>query len=232
MDGSGKHGAKMMANDRMFRAMVEDEPLQFLAEAEQTMAMSAIAKRWTGSEIRALIEANPLHTPRYELIDGELLVTPGPNFDHQAAVRQLMLALARYLDTERVGEVCFSPFDIELENESLVQPDVFVIPPLPVPRPRKIRQLKELLLAIEVISPSSARGDRVKKRLYYARNRVPEYWVVDLDARVVERSTPDESRPEVLTESISWHPARAIRPLTIDLPQVFRDVLGEAVPTD
>ena len=109
MDGSGKHGAKMMANDRMFRAMVEDEPLQFLAEAEQTMAMSAVAKRWTGSEVRALIEANPLHTPRYELIDGE----------------------------------------------SLAQPDVFVIPPLPVPRPRKTRQLKKLLLAIEVISPSS-----------------------------------------------------------------------------
>jgi Uma2 family endonuclease len=232
MDGSGKRGAKMRANDRMFRAIVEDEPLQCLAEAEQTLAMSAVAKRWTGNEVRALIEANPLHTPRYELIDGELLETPAPNFDHQAAVRQLMLTLARYLDTERVGEVCFSPFDIELENESLVQPDVFVIPPLPVPRPRKIRQLKKLLLAIEVISPSSARGDRVKKRTYFTRNRVPQYWVVDLDARVFERSTPDEPRPEVLVDSITWHPVGAAGPLTIDLPKFFRDVLGEAVPTE
>ena len=186
MDGSGKRGAKMMANDRMFRAIVGDEPLQFLAEAEQTMAMSAVAKRWTGSEVRALIEANPLHTPRYELIDGE----------------------------------------------SLAQPDVFVIPPLPVPRPRKTRQLKKLLLAIEVISPSSARGDRVKKRTYCTRNRVPQYWVVDLDARVFERSMPGEPRPQVLTDSITWHPVGAVGPLTIDLPKFFRDVLGEAVPTE
>ena len=221
-----------MANDRTFRAIVEDAPLYSLAEAEQTMAMPAVAKRWTLAEVRALIEASPLYTPRYELIEGELLVTPSPNFDHQATVRELLLILSRYLDTEPVGEVCFSPFDIELENESLVQPDVFVVPPLPVPRPRKIRQLNKLLLAIEVISPSSARGDRVKKRPYYARNRVPEYWVVDLDARVFERSTPDESRPEVLTESISWHPVGAIRPLTIDLPNFFRDVLGEALPTE
>lgn len=221
-----------MANDRTFRAIVEDAPLYSRAEAEQTMAMPAIAKHWRLEEVQALIEASPFYTPRYELIDGELLVTPAPNLDHQTAVKQLVLILARYLDTERVGEVCFAPFDVELENESLVQPDVFVIPPLPVPRPRKIRQLNQLLLAIEVISPSSARGDRVKKRPYYARNRVPDYWVVDLDARVFERSTPDESRPEVLTESISWHPVGAIRPLTIDLPQFFRDVLGEAAPTE
>ena len=222
----------MMASDRTFRAIVEDAPLYSLAEAEQTMAMPAIAKRWRLEEVRALIEASLFYTPRYELIDGELLVTPSPNFDHQAAVTRLVLILTRYLETEAVGVACVSPFDIELENESLVQPDVFVVPPLPVPRPRKIRQLKKLLLGIEVISPSSARGDRVKKRPYYARNRVPEYWVVDLDARVFERSTPDESRPEVLTESISWHPVGATRPLTIDLPRFFQDVLGEAAPTE
>jgi len=220
----------MMANDRTFRAIVADEPLHFLAEAEQTMAMPAIAKRWRLEEVRALIEASPFYTPRYELIDGELLVTPAPNLDHQAAAKALVLILIRYLDSEPVGEAFFSPFDIELENESLVQPDVFVVPPLPVPRPRKIRQLRKLLLAIEVISPSSARGDRVKKRPYYARNRVPEYWVVDLDARVFERSTPAEARPEVLVDSITWHPVGAARPLTVDLPKFFRDVLGEAVP--
>jgi len=222
----------MMANDRTFRAIAVDEPLYFLVEAEQNMAMPAIAKRWRLEEVRALIEASPLYTPRYELIDGELLVTSAPNLDHQAAAKELVLILIRYLDAEPIGEVFFSPFDIELEKESLVQPDVFVIPPLPVPRPRKIRQLETLLLAIEVISPSSARGDRVKKRPYYARNDVPEYWVVDPDARVFERSTPNEPRPEVLTDSISWHPLGAVRPLTIDLPKFFRDVLGEAVPAE
>jgi len=194
--------------------------------------MPAVAKRWTAKEVRALIEASPLHSPRYELIDGELLVTSAPNLDHQAAVKALVLILSGYLDTQRVGDAYLAPFEIELEHESIVQPDVFVVPPLPRPRPRKIRQLNQLLLAIEVISPSSARGDRFKKRMYYARNHVPEYWVADLDARVFERSTPDEPRPEVLADSITWHPAGAVHPLIVDLPEFFRDVLGEALPPE
>ena len=128
------------------------------------MVMPATAKCWTADEVRALIEANPLQTPRYELIDGELLVTSAPNYDHQRAVSRLWRLLDDYLRVHGVGEAAVSPFEVELEPESLAQPDVFVIPPLPKPRPRRLRQVKRLLLAAEVISPSSARYDRVKKR--------------------------------------------------------------------
>jgi Uma2 family endonuclease len=190
------------------------------------MVMPAAAKRWTAAEVRALIEANPLHTPRYELIDGELLVTPAPHYDHQRAVARLWRLLDDYVSTQRIGEAAISPFDVELEEESLVQPDIFVIPPLPRPRPRRLRKVQRLLLAAEVISPSSARHDRVKKRGYYSRNHLPEYWVIDLDARVFERSRPGETRPEVLAESIEWHPTGAAAPLVIDLPAYFSEVLG------
>ncbi len=194
------------------------------------MGMPATAKRWTGAEVRALIEANPLHTPRYELIDGELLVTPGPSLDHQAAARELVLLLAPCVEREAIGELLMAPFDVELEPESLVQPDVFVVPALPHPRPRGLRQLQELLLAIEVLSPSSARGDRVKKRDYFARNGVPEYWIVDLDARAIERSTPLGPRVELLAERLTWHPSGAASALEIDVPTLFRRVFGEPVP--
>jgi Uma2 family endonuclease len=207
---------------------VDDVHLRFFSRAEHPMGMPAAAKRWTAAEVRALIQANPLQTPRYELIDGELLVTSSPNYDHQRAVAQLLLILGNYVRLGAIGEAATSPFDIELESESVVQPDLFVIPPLPTPRPRRLRTLNQLLLSVEIISPSSARYDRVRKRAYYARNQVPEYWVIDLDARVFERSRPGENRPEVLAETLTWHPAGAHEPLVIDVAAYFADVLGDA----
>ena len=85
-----------------------------------------------------------------------------------------------------------------------------------------------LLLVVEVISPSSARYDRQLKRLRYQRARVPEYWVVDLDARVVERWRPDDERPEILTERLRWELAPGAAPVEFDLAAYFADVCGSA----
>ncbi len=84
------------------------------------------------------------------------------------------------------------------------------------------------MLAVEVLSPSTARADRSVKRRLYQRARVPEYWIVDLEARLVERWRPADERPEVLTDTLSWVPAAGTGSLTIDLPEFFTKVLGEA----
>ena len=55
--------------------------------------------------------------------------------------------------------------------------------------------------------------------------RVPEYWILDPDGRVVERWTPDDSRPEILAAEITWHPEPLVPPLVIDLPSLFADAL-------
>ena len=82
------------------------------------MAMPAeTARHWTAREVRELIAAAPLATPRYELVDGELLVIPGPGPFHQRAVVELIGALLAYLRVERVGHVTTSPSDVELEPE-------------------------------------------------------------------------------------------------------------------
>ena len=83
------------------------------------------------------------------------------------------------------------------------------------------------LLAVEVLSPSTARSDRVVKRPLYREERVPEYWIVDLDSRTIERSTPDEPRPELLDERLDWSPEGATEHLTIDLPAYFARALDE-----
>ena len=68
---------------------------------------------------------------------------------------------------------------------------------------------------------------RVRKRALYARLRVPEYWIVDVDARVIERWRPDEERPEILTERLEWRPDPEHPPLTVDLVHYFSEVAGE-----
>ena len=189
------------------------------------MAMPAEAgRRWTAREVRELIAAAPLATPRYELVDGVLLVTPGSSLFHQRAVVELVIRLAGYLRTERVGHVITSPSDVELEPEFVTQPDVLVVPMAEWQRvATEGLPIGELLLAVEVLSPSSSRHDRVRKRPLYQRH-VPDYWIVDLDARLFERWAPADERPELLTETLVWHPAGATAPLMMDIAPYFASV--------
>jgi len=83
-----------------------------------------------------------------------------------------------------------------------------------------------LLLAIEVLSPSSTTRDRLIKRRLLQRVAVPEYWVVDLSRRRVERWRPGDRHAEVLASTLLWHPPRAEEPLTVDLASLFAFVGG------
>ena len=179
--------------------------------------------RWTADMVRAL----PDDGKRYEVIDGELFVTPAPSFPHQRAVRELMVRLHQFLGTNRSAEVLASPADISYGETTLVQPDVFVIPRREGRVALRWDQVGPLLLAVEILSPSSARADRHKKRRLYQRERVPEYWIVDIDARLIERWRADDARPEIVIERIEWRVDDAHPPFIIDLAEVFREVGGE-----
>src|ERR1041384_6197759 len=150
------------------------------------MAHMVATKIWTLEEVQRL----PDDGNRYELIDGELLVTPAPSLTHQHAVLVLSRLVADYLDRERVGHVVISPADVIFSPRRAVQPDLFVTPLVSGRRPLRFEDAGRVLLAVEVLSPSTARADRVKKRGVYRDEGVAEYWIVDLDARVLERSTP------------------------------------------
>jgi Uma2 family endonuclease len=201
--------------------IVDREHLPFDSRAEQTMGMPAIRRRWTAAEVRALQDESRAW-PRYELIGGELLVTPGPRPRHQFAVQELAVLLDRYVREARLGHVLTSPSALELHPESIVQPDVFVFPPMVLDEREPVwTDIRSLLLTVEVISPSSVRIDRVEKRDYYMDAEVSEYWVVDLDARQVERWRRNVETPEVVRETLEWLPSPRIEPLRIDLPALF-----------
>jgi len=190
------------------------------------MGMPAItdSRYWTPDDVWAL----PDDGNRYECIDGVLLVSPSPRLTHQRVLGRLLLAVAPYVSAQRVGEALMSPADIQLNAGNLVQPDLFVIPPLAIGRAASAwTDIQELLLAVEVLSPSTARYDRTLKRRYYQRSMVGEYWIVDATSHLVERWLPDDERPEILTDLLVWLPAGASTPLEIDLPQLFTEALGE-----
>jgi Uma2 family endonuclease len=187
------------------------------------MGMPEQATRWTADMVRAL----PDDGNRYEVVDGELLVTPAPTWTHQRVVRELLLELGPYARARGNCEVLPSPADIELDPYGLVQPDVFVQGLVDGRLPASWNVGAPLLLAIEILSPSTARADRTIKRRRFQRARIPEYWIVDPDARVIERWRPDDERPEILAERITWHPEGSTEALTIDLPALFARIHGE-----
>jgi Uma2 family endonuclease len=183
-------------------------------------------RRWTRAEVLDLIERNPLKTPIYEVVDGELFVSPSPRPIHQIAVARLLYELIRYCDATGIGEALTSPSDTELEPDTLVQPDVYVVPQDEIVRMRTVVTGRKLLLAAEVLSPSSRGADRGKKRRLYQR-RVPLYWIVNLDDRIVERWTPESAHHTLVRDRLEWHPAGAAVPFTLDLPAYFARVFGE-----
>ncbi len=189
------------------------------------MGMPQSVTRWTAEMVRAL----PDDGKRYEVVDGHLLVTPSPSYPHQRAALELAVLLREYVRAPRLGEVLLSPADIELDPESMVQPDVFVQGLVEGRLARGWNSGASLLLVVEVLSPSTARADRTTKRRRFQRAGVPEYWIVDADARTIERWRPQDERPEVLSESITWSPSPGSEPLTIDLAALFARIHGEAL---
>jgi Uma2 family endonuclease len=192
------------------------------------MAMPAIgrgtSRRWSASEVRQLIADSPLQSPRYELVEGALLVTPSPSGIHQFAVTLLWKSLYEYLARNPVGRALTSPLDVELEPNSITQPDVVVVPLEEWRRMRHEMPVRSLLLASEVLSPSSGQHDRVTKRPVYLRH-VSVYWIVDLDARLIEQWLPNDERPEILVDVLEWHPTGAAEAFRLDLPRYFGEVL-------
>jgi Uma2 family endonuclease len=156
-----------------------------------------------------------------------VLVTPSPGPGHQRGVVELAALLRSYLEEQRIGHVLVSPSDVELEPEFLSQPDVFVVPMREWKRLSKDDTIiREVILAVEVLSPSSGRHDRVRKRSKYQMH-VSQYWIIDPEARLFERWRPNDERPEILTSHLEWLPEAAAAPFTLSIPEFFGRVLDD-----
>jgi len=133
--------------------------------------------------------------------------------------------LQHYLESRGLGTAYVSPADIELAPGTIVQPDVFVVPPSGTPLQRW-SEVRRLLLAAEILSPGSARHDRVRKPRFFRAQRVPEYWIVDLDERVIERADSDRDAMVLADDQLEWLPEGACEPFVMSVPDYFASIHG------
>lgn len=188
------------------------------------MGMPAAHANWTVE----MLDALPDDGQRYEIIDGELWVTPAPSDVHQLVAVRFWRRLDDYLRPTPFARAMISPLDVRRgdRTRNRVQPDVFALRLRNGERPPYPYHLSDLLLAIEVASPSNPILDYQVKRELYLTNGVPEYWIVNADARLVSRWRSSADPDEEFSRTISWHPPQMPAPLVIDLPELFAEALG------
>lgn len=146
---------------------------------------------------------------RYEVIGGQLLMTPAPSGKHQTICACLAAILWHFVIGAGLGKVMAAPYDVILSEHDIVQPDILFI----AKDRLGIYDAEGPLqgapdLVIEVLSPSTAQRDQAVKRALYARSGVKVYWLVDPEDRSITRialQSGDESTyrlGDTLTEPI------------------------------
>jgi len=210
--------------------MLADAELRSVFRAEHLMAMPAVRRSsrrmWTLEEVERLVKEREEHTPRYELVDGELLVTHAPTSRHQRIVVELMARLREYVVANRLGEVRLGL--ARLTSDTRFEPDIFVVPSVDGKRPRADDSVMiNASLIIKVLSPSSLRHDRFTKRRFFQRHGVPAYWIIDPDGESIEIWRPGDDRPDVRDDEVTWEPAGSALPFRLDIGAFFSDVSDE-----
>lgn len=121
---------------------------------------------------------------RYELVRGDLLVTPSPSPVHQRISKRLYAALVDYFEARSIGEVFYAPIDVILTHQDVFVPDLLVVSD---PNHISKRGIEgPPLLVVEVLSPSTRKQDRGLKAQRYAELGVAHYWIVDPEQRRLE----------------------------------------------
>ena len=126
---------------------------------------------------------------RYELIDGEIFMVPAPTVAHQVVSRNLSVLLQLHVRAKSCGLVLYAPVDVVLgagARRSVVQPDVLFVSDERLGLVTKAEVVGAPDLIVEILSPGTAERDRSQKMTLYERNRVREYWIVDVELESIE----------------------------------------------
>ena len=124
--------------------------------------------------------------PYFQLIEGEIYMSPSPNWFHQQIITNLAQIFLRYLDKKDIGKIFFAPLDTYLTDLNVYHPDLLFVS----------NQRRSLLgehgvdgapdFVVEVLSPRTARFDRGPKRDIYGRTGVQELWIIDPELKTVQ----------------------------------------------
>lgn len=172
------------------------------------------AKVWTLEELHSL----PDDGNKYELVHGELFVTPAPTVQHEEILARLTHILAPFVAANELGHV-YHPRSVIRFQGSEVEPDLMVRQPHPEPD-AGWASWPAPSLVVEVISPGTRRRDQEQKKMFYREAGVTEYWIVDPERRsiTVVRDGKDD---HVETERFEWRPPDQHGTLSIAVNQLF-----------
>jgi Uma2 family endonuclease len=123
---------------------------------------------------------------RYEILDGELDVSPSPMIRHQMVIANLFSALRQHVQAHSLGTILLSPVDLILADTTVVVPDLMFVSHrrAPIITARAVEGPADLV--VEIISPSTGRKDRLTKAALYARFGIPCYWLIDPEQRLFD----------------------------------------------
>ncbi|MEO8348821.1 MAG: Uma2 family endonuclease [Acidobacteriota bacterium] len=160
---------------------------------------------------------------RYEIVDGDLLLTPAPTPYHQTVAKRLGFLLDAHVQEGKLGEVFIAPCDVVLSRFDVLQPDIFFIAAerLSIIGEKYISDAPDLV--VEVLSPSTADRDQVAKAKQYAKFGVAEMWIVDPETHAVEvfMNSPEGFRREAVYAATDILRSLTVPGLEIPLARVF-----------
>lgn len=180
------------------------------------MAVSVRTKRWTLAELHRL----PDDGNKYELVRGELFVSPPPGEMHETIAAKLSAILTPYVASHRLGYV-YHPRAVMRFAGSEVEPDLFVRHAHPDARGNDTDWTRAPIptLVVEILSPYTRRRDHGAKKSLYVEAGVAEYWIVDPECRAITVVRQDGTE-QVVRETLSWRPI-APEPLVFSVTDVF-----------
>ena len=188
-------------------------------EAERTR------KRWTYAEFARLPTSG---STRYEVIDRELVVTPGPTGRHQWIAAKLIHRLVGFAEAHDCGDVFAGPLDVLFGEGDYFEPDILFVRRgrADVVTQRGVEGPPDLV--VEILSPSTAARDRGIKLERYRLFGVPEYWIIDPDGGTIEvwRLAGRANEPVVYgpADTLRWMPAPGDATLEIPVAELFGPV--------
>ncbi len=159
----------------------------------------------------------------YEVLDGELLVTPSPSPLHQVVSFRLAMLLGPYVEGHRLG-LMIQDVDLLFQTGQFLRPDLLVVPESSRPGITKRGIEMAPSLVAEILSPTSGPIDLVKKPARYGDFGIPEYWVLDPEDRCawVWHFAEGSTAPEQVRGRLEWPARGASEPLSIDLEELLR----------
>ncbi len=158
---------------------------------------------------------------RYELLQGELIVSPSPGGTHQEVLGELFFLLRSAVRQGNLGKAIIAPFDVQISPNDVVEPDLFYFRHDQANQYTERRFLGAPAFVVEVVSPSSGSIDRVRKASLYVNSGVEEYWIVEPAGNriIVHDRASGEPSPRIFTAGSLT--SRVIPSFTVDLTQLF-----------